>query len=144
MIQGSSPGGWITGTESRRDVPPLKLTARGHPRSVTETRKKVAEYADAIGANRDDVELAVTEAVGNAVLHAFGGRDDGVIMVRAEIDGPNRLVVEVADCGSGITKHARSSRAGMGLPIIGALADSVEVQSGQGGTRIVMRFPRAA
>jgi anti-sigma regulatory factor (Ser/Thr protein kinase) len=64
-------------------------------------------------------------------------------MVRAEIDAPDRLVVEVADCGSGITTHAGSSRSGLGLPIIGALADSVEVQSGEKGTRILMRFPRA-
>ncbi len=54
------------------DLPPLELTVRSHPRSVTETRKKVAEYAEAGGANRSEVELAVAEAVSNAVVHAFG------------------------------------------------------------------------
>jgi|Tabmets5t2r1_1033131.scaffolds.fasta_scaffold102725_1 anti-sigma regulatory factor (Ser/Thr protein kinase) len=131
-------------TESSRDVPALNLTARSHPEDVAEVRKRVAEYAGAIGANRDDVELAVGEAVGNAVMHAFRGRDDGAILVRAKIDRPDSLVVEIADFGSGITAHPRSPRTGLGLPIIGALADSVEVQSGEGGTRMVMRFPRAA
>jgi anti-sigma regulatory factor (Ser/Thr protein kinase) len=124
-----------------RELPPFELRAPSHPGSVTEVRRRVAEYAEGEGANRDDVELAVAEAVGNAVLHAFGERDDGVITVRAEIDDSDHLVVEIADFGSGITTHARSSRAGLGLPIIRALADTVEVQSGKRGTRIVMRFP---
>jgi anti-sigma regulatory factor (Ser/Thr protein kinase) len=130
--------------ESSRVLRPLEFTAGSHPRYVTEARKRVAEYAEAIGANRDDVELAVAEAVSNAVLHAYGGRDDGATTVRAEIDGPDRLVVEIADRGSGITPNAMSSRAGLGLPIIGTLAVSVEIQTGSWGTRMVMRFPRTA
>jgi anti-sigma regulatory factor (Ser/Thr protein kinase) len=134
----------MTGLDSSRDLAPLKLRARSHPMSVTETRKRVAQYAEAGGASRDDVELAVGEAVANAVVHAFGGRDDGEITVRAEMDGPDRLVVEIADFGSGMTTPAKSSRAGRGLPIIAALADSVEIQTGARGTRIVLRFPRAS
>jgi stage II sporulation protein AB (anti-sigma F factor) len=132
--------------ESSLALRPLEFTARSHPTYVTEARKRVAEYAKSVGANRDDVELAVAEAVANAVLHAFGGRDDGAIMVRAEIDGPDRLLVEIADFGSGIATYARSPRAGLGLglPIIRELADSVEVQTGQGGTRIVLTFHRTA
>src|SRR5665809_72956 len=130
--------------DSSRDLPPLELRARSHPRSVAETRKKVAQYAEEGGANRDDVELAVAEAVANAVIHAFGGRDDGTITVRAEIDGPDRLVIEIADFGFGITATARSHRAGLGLPIIRALADSVEIHTGGRGTRLVLSFPRAS
>ena len=126
------------------DLPPLELTVRSHPRSVTETRKKVAEYAEAGGANRSEVELAVAEAVSNAVVHAFEGRDDGVITVGAEIHGPNQLVVQVADNGSGMTTLARSPGAGFGLPIIGALTDSVEIYTGAQGTRLELRFSRAA
>lgn len=134
----------MTRPDSSRDLPPLELRALSHPRSVTETRKSVAQYAEARGANRDDVELAVGEAVANAVIHAFGGRDDGAITVRAEIDGPDRLVVEISDFGFGITATARSPRAGLGLPIIKALADSVEIHTEDRGTRLVLSFPRAA
>ena len=130
--------------DSSSDPPPLELKTSARPSSVTETRRRVADYAGSTGANSDDVELAVAEAVGNAVVHAFEGRDDGVITVRAQIDGPDYLVVEIADTGFGITTVARDPRAGFGLPIIGALADSVEIQSGHGGTRLVLRFPRAA
>jgi anti-sigma regulatory factor (Ser/Thr protein kinase) len=132
----------MTALGSTHELPPLELRIRSHPGSVTETRKRVAEYAEAGGANRDDVELAVAEAVANAVLHAFDGHDDGLITVRAGIEGPDRLVVEIVDNGSGITTQARSARAGFGLPIIGALADSVEIQTSEGGTRLVMGFPR--
>ncbi len=133
----------MTTAESSSDPPPLELKARCSPSSVTETRRRVAEYAASNGANRDDVELAIAEAVGNAVVHAFEGRDDGVITVRAETDGPDYLVVEIVDTGFGMTTVAREPGAGFGLPLIGALADSVEIQSGHQGTRLVLRFPRA-
>lgn len=142
MSSGASHGDGIRRTDSSRDLSPIELTVRSHPSSIRETRKRVAEYAEAGGADGDDVELAVAEAVGNAVRHAYAGRDDGVIRVRAEMDGPDRLVVEIADFGSGITTHDRPRRAGLGLPIIGALADSIEVTSADAGTRIVLRFPR--
>ena len=76
-------------------------------------------------------------------MHAFEGRDDGVITVRAEVDGPDYLVVEIVDTGIGVTATARDPGAGFGLPIIGALADTVEIHGGHQGTRLVLRFPRA-
>lgn len=134
----------MTTLDSSLDLPPLELRTRSHPGSVTETRKSVAAYAEAGGANRSDVELAVAEAVTNAVVHAFIGRDNGMITVRAEFEGPNQLLVQVADNGCGITTPARSPRAGFGLPIIGALTDSVEIHTGDWGTRLELRFPRVS
>jgi anti-sigma regulatory factor (Ser/Thr protein kinase) len=134
----------MTKLDSSLNLPPLELRARSHPASVTEARKGVAAYAEAAGANRRDVELAVAEAVSNAVVHAFVGRADGVITVRAELDGPNELLVEVADNGSGITTPARSPQAGFGLSIIGAVTDGVEIHTGDRGTRLGMRFPRVS
>jgi anti-sigma regulatory factor (Ser/Thr protein kinase) len=134
----------MTKPDSSLNLPPLELRTRSHPASVTEARKGVGAYAEAAGANRRDVELAVTEAVTNAVVHAFVGHDNGVIAVRAELDGPNELLVEVADNGSGITTPASSPQAGFGLPIIGAVTDGVEIHTGDRGTRLEMRFPRVS
>jgi two-component sensor histidine kinase len=134
----------MTTLDSSLDLPPLELRTHSHPLSVTETRRRVGEYAEVGGASRRDVELAVAEAVTNAVVHAFVGRDSGVITVRAQIDGPNELLVEVADNGSGIATPARSSQAGFGLPIIEAVTDSVEIHTGDRGTRLEMRFPRVS
>jgi len=134
----------MTTLDSSLDLPPLELRTQSRPGSVTEARKKVGEYAEVGGANRADVELAVAEAVANAVVHAFVGRDSGVITVRAQIDGPNQLLVEVADNGSGIATPARPPQAGFGLPIIGAVTDSVEIYTGERGTRLELRFPRVS
>jgi anti-sigma regulatory factor (Ser/Thr protein kinase) len=134
----------MTTPDSSRELLPCELRVRSHEGSVTEVRRRMAEYAEAGKANRQDVELAVGEAVSNAVVHGFQGKDDGAIIVRARIEGVDWLVIEVVDFGSGITATNRSSRAGFGLPIIGALADSVEMRTGRGGTRLVLRFPRAA
>jgi anti-sigma regulatory factor (Ser/Thr protein kinase) len=133
----------MTTRDSSLDLPPLELRAHSHPTSITDTRRRVGEYAEVGGANRRDVELAVAEAVTNAVVHAFVGRDNGVITVRAEIEGPNQLLVEVADNGSGITP-ARSPQAGYGLPIIGAVTDSLEIHTGDWGTRLELRFARVS
>jgi anti-sigma regulatory factor (Ser/Thr protein kinase) len=132
----------MTTVESSHDLAPLEFAVRSHSPSVADARKRVAEYAEGAGANRDDVELAVAESVANAVVHGFADRDDGAITVRAEIKD-DRLMVEIADLGSGISTHARSPHAGFGLPIIGALADSVEIRTGNRGTRLVLGFPRA-
>jgi anti-sigma regulatory factor (Ser/Thr protein kinase) len=126
------------------DLPPLELRTHSDPLSVTETRRRVAEYAEAGGANRRDVELAVAEAVANAVVHAFEGRVNGEITVRAEIEGPNQVLVQVADNGSGITTPAGSPQAGYGLPIIGAVTDSFEIHTGDWGTRLELRFARVS
>jgi Histidine kinase-like ATPase domain len=98
--RGSPEQGKGTGS----DLPPLELRTCSRPGSVTETRRRVAEYAELGGANRDDVELAVAEAVANAVVHAFDGRDDGVITVRAEMVGPDELVVEMRTPASALRR----------------------------------------
>src|SRR5688572_5736090 len=57
-----------------------------HPESVSAARTAVREFAEAQGVDEIvlmDVALAVTEAVTNAVLHAFLDRPPGTIRVTA-------------------------------------------------------------
>ena len=89
----------------------------------------MGEYAALAGANRTSVELAVSEAVGNAVIHAFAGRDGGTITVSAKAEAES-VLIEVADSGRGIAAGGRFAGLGFGLPIIGELAKSVESQLG--------------
>jgi serine/threonine-protein kinase RsbW len=96
-----------------------------------------------------DLRLAVTEACGNAVRHAY---DDGHGSVRVEIEFDARTVrVSVEDDGGGLdVKNALPGRyddlvanadeGGMGLSIIRAIADEVEIGTATGadrGTRVV-------
>jgi anti-sigma regulatory factor (Ser/Thr protein kinase) len=132
----------ITRPNSGGSPEPLELKLGARPESVTRARVEVADYAEAAGADREVVELAVAEAVGNAVLHAFGGDEGGIIRVRAEVV-VDRLVIEISDDGTGIRPDPAGRRAGLGLPIIGGVGESMEINSGVTGTRVSVRFPLA-
>jgi len=99
-----------------------------------------------------DLKLAVTEACGNAVRHAYGD-DEG--LVRVEIEFGSRAVrITVEDDGYGLPS-ARAWEAppesdggllegqnegGMGLSIIKTIADQLEITPstvGDRGTRVV-------
>lgn len=88
-----------------------------------------------------DIALAVTEACTNAVVHAYAGRDgEGTIHVTAaHADGS--LAVTVRDHGSGISPRVDTPGLGVGLPVIAAIAQSVEIGTPKdGGTEVRMRF----
>jgi stage II sporulation protein AB (anti-sigma F factor) len=121
---------------------PLDLRLGAGPESVTRARTKAADYAAAVGAEREPVELAVAEAVGNAVLHAFQNDEEGTIRVHAEVVA-DQLVIEISDDGTGIQPDPEARRAGLGLPIIGGLGERMEIHSGVSGTSVSVRFPLA-
>ena len=114
------------------------------PESVGAARAAVTDFAAAIGAAQDALmamRLAVSEAVTNAVLHAYlDVASPGGVHVRAGRD-PNGLWVEVADDGRGMLPRADSPGGGLGLPLIAQMTDAFEIEHGElGGTRVRMRF----
>jgi serine/threonine-protein kinase RsbW len=97
-----------------------------------------------------DLKLALTEACTNAVRHAYDG-GEGIVEIRYELH-PDRLVVEVADDGEGFDLEPAPTTAGddelveggLGIAIIRALADELEISGReQGGStlRFVKRLP---
>ena len=99
---------------------------------------------DELGA---DLKLAVTEACGNAVRHAYGAVDVGDVSVVYTIED-SRLVMTVADRGEGIrapdsiTEEVEMLDApldsGMGMPIIRAIVDELSVEQGDDGRGTVV------
>jgi serine/threonine-protein kinase RsbW len=93
-----------------------------------------------------DLKLALTEACGNAVRHAYADAE-GDVSVVFTIDG-DRLLMTVEDRGNGIrapdalddNPPARPLESGMGMPIIRAIVDELAVESGSDGrgTRVRM------
>jgi serine/threonine-protein kinase RsbW len=89
-----------------------------------------------------DLKLALTEACTNSVRHAYEGRT-GVVEIVYHLE-PDRLVVEVTDDGAGFsvddvdtTDNGDLSEGGLGIAIIRALADEVEIGPGDaGGSRL--------
>jgi anti-sigma regulatory factor (Ser/Thr protein kinase) len=77
-----------------------------------------------------DIRLAVTEACANVVVHAYPDGRNGPMEVIASRD-EDTLTVLVRDWGRGIEPRPDSPGLGLGLSLIAALADSVQLAHGQ-------------
>lgn len=103
--------------------------------SITTLRRAVVEYAARGGVSqrrREDVALAVSEALSNAVMHAYQGRDDldpGEIRVNARIEEA-ALEVAVCDDGDGMTPRRDSPGLGLGLALMSQVTDRLRLESG--------------
>jgi stage II sporulation protein AB (anti-sigma F factor) len=97
----------------------------------------------------EDIKTAVSEAVTNAVIHGYQGKN-GIITIQAEII-EDVLEVKISDTGCGISniEQAReplfttkpdAERSGMGFSFMEIFMDELEVLSEPDvGTTIVMR-----
>jgi two-component sensor histidine kinase len=102
----------------------------------------VRSFVEALGADAQDVGLAVTEAVSNAVAHGFRDGRAGTIVVRVETLVPDTVAVTVSDDGLGISPNLARQGLGLGLALIGRLSSDLEITSLRPhGTRVYMRFP---
>jgi serine/threonine-protein kinase RsbW len=88
-----------------------------------------------------DVKLAVSEACANVVMHAYAGGEPGALELDARPDG-DLLRIVVRDQGGGLRPRPDSPGAGLGLPLIAALSEWVEVRRNEPGhsTELVMTF----
>jgi anti-sigma regulatory factor (Ser/Thr protein kinase) len=112
------------------------------PASVPRLRRQLLGAIYGRGFDEDAVGLAATEALTNAVRHAYPGSQGLVTLsVRQSAD---RLVVVVTDQGIGarsFTARSGSDRAmGMGLPLLHELCASARVEPGNSGTTVTMGF----
>jgi serine/threonine-protein kinase RsbW len=90
-----------------------------------------------------DLKLALTEACSNSVRHAYAGAE-GLVEILFELH-QDRLVIEVADDGGGFDPAAgRSedalSEGGLGIAIIRAVADELEIGVRPSGEGSRLRF----
>jgi serine/threonine-protein kinase RsbW len=77
-----------------------------------------------------DIRLAVTEACANVVVHAYPDDREGPMEVVASMDD-DALTVLVRDWGCGIRPRPNSPGLGLGLSLIAALAESVQLGHGE-------------
>ncbi len=100
----------------------------------------------------NDIKTAVSEAVTNVVVHAYGGTDSGIMQIECRVDEQNRTIeIVVRDFGKGIadvkeaiepffTTAASDERSGMGFTIIETFMDEMDVTSVVGeGTVVRMK-----
>jgi serine/threonine-protein kinase RsbW len=122
----------------------LHESAPAVPESVGQLRRAIGEFARRHGAADDvvmAVQLAASEAMSNAVIHAFEDRDKpGTLSVTATCEG-GALAVVVCDDGTGMRPRPDSPGLGVGLPLMTRSSDSLKFrQRPEGGTEVAMRF----
>jgi anti-sigma regulatory factor (Ser/Thr protein kinase) len=127
------------------------------PESVPRARTELTAFASEAGAGGDRLDairLAASEAVTNAVMHAYrsgqkaSGKDSAAIHVTASYVA-GEVWVLIADAGTGLrARSSSSSGLGLGLALIAQLADDLQILSrSTGGTELRMcfklRFPQS-
>jgi anti-sigma regulatory factor (Ser/Thr protein kinase) len=125
--------------QCQEDCEELSLELPPEPRSVKRARDAVAALAQSVDVPVADVKLAVSEAVSNAVTHAFRDCAKGTISVRARTLGGG-LVVVIADDGTGMRPNVDSPGLGFGIPLITRLAGKVSFDSSPRGLTVSMSF----
>lgn len=97
-----------------------------------------------------EIKTAVSEAVSNAIIHAYEDDADGTVTIECTIDEGRRVMILVSDSGIGIenveiareplyTSKPGVERSGMGFTVMESFMDKLEVESEPGkGTRITM------
>ncbi|MCG0239029.1 MAG: anti-sigma F factor [Firmicutes bacterium] len=121
------------------------------PEHVSLARLLVAQMAAQLRftvAEVEEIKVAVSEAVTNAIVHGYQGRGDGVVRLEVSLH-PGELEVEVIDqgCGMADLELARQpaystdpDRMGLGFIFMENFMDHLEVRSEPGrGTRVRMR-----
>ena len=97
-----------------------------------------------------DIKTAVSEAVTNAVVHAYP-LGDGNITIRVKLY-PSGVVIEVADSGIGIenieqarepffTTKPTEERSGMGFTVMESFMDAVSIQK-NGKTGVLVKMEK--
>lgn len=129
----------------------MKLEFMAIPENEGFARVAVAAFITPLNPTLEeisDVKTAVSEAVTNAVIHAYE-QTGGTVTVRCSLEG-DLLHMEVEDFGKGIenvkqameplyTTRPDLERSGMGFAFMEAFMDGLEVESKVGkGTRVIM------
>ena len=110
--------------------------------AVPAIRRDLRRYLEAEGVHDEEtlyaVALAVTEAVGNVVRHAYP-RGSGEVEVSAQRRDAHVEVV-VHDDGVGARGASEQPGAGFGTQIMQQEASACSIQTGPEGTTVALRF----
>jgi anti-sigma regulatory factor (Ser/Thr protein kinase) len=144
----AAPGGWKAQTlmvEEIDDSSAVHLELDSQPESVALVRAMLCGVSDLLGFDTellDDLNTTVSEACNNVVRHAYGG-GTGPLIVHLEAD-EECVEVTIRDEGAGFDESTRpNDQTGVGLALIRALADRVELLTEPGaGTEVRVAFNR--
>ncbi|HEX8102743.1 MAG TPA: ATP-binding protein [Solirubrobacteraceae bacterium] len=124
-------------------APGSSWVAPALPASVGRLRERLAAFATAhrVGtAVIADLQLGASEAITNAVLHAYRDRPlPGTVTASIGI-AAGRIEVIVTDGGLGMSPRPDSPGAGLGLSVMSAVSDQMTLRPGMGGEGTEVRL----
>jgi anti-sigma regulatory factor (Ser/Thr protein kinase) len=110
---------------------------------VPAARKALTDFARDAGADGEQlqaVRLAASEAITNAIIHAYERGADGEVSISATYIH-DELWLLITDTGRGMRARDNSPGLGLGLALIAQLANEFQILNrGSGGTELRMRF----
>lgn len=110
-------------------APDMELALAARAENIAIVRHALGGLGEAFAVPEQklsDVRLAVTEACANVVVHAYPDGHEGPMEVVVSMD-EDRLTVLVRDWGGGIRPRPDSPGLGLGLSLIAALAEQVQL-----------------
>jgi serine/threonine-protein kinase RsbW len=119
----------------------VRLTIPARPEYITLGRLALTAIAGVRPLSDEtlhDLKLALTEACTNSVRHAYHNEGRGSVDIVYELRG-DRLAVEVGDAGAGFDPGVATNdvekleEGGLGIAIIRAVTDEVEIAEREGG-----------
>lgn len=127
-------------------LPSWRTTFRVDAEGLADARERVEQLLDTLPFSQDeifDMTLASGEALGNAVDHTCGS---GVIATVTAY--PDRVIVDVADCGDGFDladdeeppETGPCAERGRGIRLMRLLADSVTISHKSAGEGTLVRL----
>jgi anti-sigma regulatory factor (Ser/Thr protein kinase) len=125
-------------------ISPLQRTYPAVPDAVAAARSAVSAFAADVGASPeviDDVRLAASEALTNAVVHAYrGAHEPGSIGVTAAL-AVDELWIIISDSGCGLRPREDSPGLGLGMALMMQVSGEIDVvDRADGGTEVTLRF----
>jgi serine phosphatase RsbU (regulator of sigma subunit)/anti-sigma regulatory factor (Ser/Thr protein kinase)/ABC-type transporter Mla MlaB component len=132
-------------------APVLRLDLPGELDSVTAARRGLGEWLDQLDAapdDRDALQLAVTEAVTNAIEHAYPPQRPGPVRVDAALCDDGHLECRITDHGEWKPPDPALAHRGHGLMVAGHVVNHMTIShppreagdtSESGGTVVTLR-----
>lgn len=131
----------------------MKLEFLNRSENESFARVAVAAFAaplDPTVEELTEIKTAVSEAVSNAIIHAYKEDEDGLVTLECLVEEGGKVTIIVSDKGVGIedvnlareplyTSRPGEERSGMGFTVMESFMDKLEVESAPGeGTRVTM------
>ena len=130
----------------------VSLTIDANSKNEAFARISVSAFAAQLDPTLDeleDIKMAVSEAVTNAIIHGYDGIENGLVYIDCKIAN-DKLYIDIEDKGRGIesiekareplyTSKPDMERSGMGFTIMETFMDSIKIVSELGkGTKIFL------